>query len=44
MLRRLMTALSMAACLAATSLAVAAQEPARGSARVEGLLARMTVE
>lgn len=44
MLRRLMTALSMAACLAATSLAVRAQEPARGSARVEGLLARMTVE
>src|SRR4051812_24975823 len=44
MLRRLMTALSMAACLAAASLELRAQEPARGSARVERLLARMTVE
>ena len=43
MLRRLMTALSMAACLAMTAVAVRAQETGRGSARVEALLARMTV-
>ena len=44
MLRRLMTALSMAACLALTAFAVRAQDMPRASARVEGLLARMTVE
>src|SRR3569623_1934657 len=43
MLRRLMTALSMAACLAVTAIAVRAQEPMRGSPRVEELLARMTI-
>src|SRR4051794_4484253 len=43
MLRRLMTALSMAACLAVAAVAVRAQEMPRASARVEGLLARMTV-
>jgi beta-glucosidase len=43
MLRRLMTALSMAACLAVTAIAVQAQVPARGSPRVEALLARMTI-
>lgn len=45
--RKLMTALSMAACLvvtAVTSFAVRAQDLPRASARVEGLLARMTVE
>jgi len=44
MLRKLMTALSMAACLAVTAVAVRAQEAPRGSARVEALLARMTIE
>jgi beta-glucosidase len=43
MLRRLMTALSMAACLAVTAFAVRAQDVPRGSARVEALLARMTI-
>ena len=43
MLRRLMTALSMAACLAVTAIAVQAQAPLRGSARVEALLARMNI-
>jgi beta-glucosidase len=42
MLRRLMTALSMAACLAVAAVAVQAQVPVRGSPRVEALLARMT--
>ena len=44
MLRRLMTALSMAACLALTAFAVRAQDMPRGSARVEALLARMTID
>jgi beta-glucosidase len=43
MLRRLMTALSMAAWLAVTAFAAQAQDRVRGSARVEALLARMTV-
>ena len=41
--RRLMTALSMAACLAAAAIAVRAQEAPRASARIEALLARMTL-
>src|SRR4051812_9295608 len=44
MLRKLMTALSTAACLTLTAGAIRAQLPARASARVEALLARMTVE
>ena len=44
MLRKVMTALSMAACLALTAFAVRAQDMPRASARVEGLLARMTIE
>ena len=44
MLRSLMTALSMAACLALAAVAASGQEAPRASARVEALLARMTVE
>src|SRR4051794_35365759 len=43
MLRRLMTALSVAACLAVTAFAAQAQDGGRGSPRVEALLARMTI-